>query len=83
MNHSLHRVALGNLTGDGTCFIPKEWYRHTCKKKAKWFVFPAGDGTQDSTQFSNLCANTCDEHLVKALQRSTKERANTTTKEPK
>jgi len=71
---SLHRVATGNLTGKEKCFIPKEWGRHVCNKKARWYVFPAGTGTLDSTQFSNLCANTCDEHLVKALNRSTKSR---------
>ena len=71
---SLHRVALGNLTGRSKCWIPSEWGRHACNKKAKWYVFPAGEGSLDSTQFSNLCANTCDDHLIKALSRSTKAR---------
>lgn len=67
---SLHRVALGNVAGNGKCWIPKEWGRHACNRKAKWYVFPAGEGSLDSTQYSNLCANPCDVHLSKALLRS-------------
>jgi len=71
---SLHRVARGNLTGKSKCWIPKEWGRHTCNNKARWYVFPAGPGSLDSTQYSNLCANTCDDHIVKAIEKSEKHR---------
>jgi len=81
MPHSLHRVALGQLSENGKCWIPKEWGRHACNRKAKWLVFPAGHGTLDTTQCSNLCANVCDEHLVTALKRSTASRTKKASKE--
>ena len=73
-NTSLHRIALGR-TCDGKCWIPKEWGRHVCNRKRKWLIFPAGDGTLDTTQFSNLCANVCDDHISKAIQKSARSRA--------
>ena len=70
MNYSLHRVVKGNLSGKGKCFIASALGKHTCSKVGRWFVFPAGEHSLDTTQFSNLSANPCDDHLVKALKLS-------------
>jgi hypothetical protein len=62
---TMFRVCPGNLSKDGKCSIFST--DHKCANTAKWFVFPAGPGTLDTTQFSNLDANVCDAHIAKAL----------------
>lgn len=65
------KLARGNLSGTSKCFIAG---RHKCNKLGRWYVFPAGPGTLDTTQFSNLAATPCDKHLLKALRRVEAER---------
>lgn len=64
---TLYRIMPGRIGEKTKCLIgglPS----HKCGRHAKWFLFPAGPGTLDTTQFSNLEANVCDDHIIKAMK---------------
>lgn len=58
-------ILSGTLDEKHRCTIYSS--KHRCKRKAKWLLFYHGPKALNTTQFSNLAANVCSDHIEKAV----------------